>query len=253
MPTTVSVRERRAKGRVFTQLHLTSDSGVNPLSSGTVQEIRETLQRLCAPGTAHGLLLSAEGRSFSAGADVKEFRSFDLGDFRRYMSDILAMYAEMTEFPKPIVSLVHADALGGGAALAFFSDFVIAVDSARFGLPEVHRGLAGGGYLMPKLIGKHRAAEMVLLGRSFSASDMLGWGLVNEVCSAGEMEERAHALCEELATLSVEAFAVAKASLSGGLALSLREAMERHVMAQTEAFARARTERSAASAVAPGN
>ena len=246
MPTTVTMRERRAKGRAFAELHLPSDSGVNPLSSETVQEIRETLRRLSAPGTAHGLFLSASGRSFCAGADVKEFRGFDTEDFRRYMSDILAMYVEMTEFPKPIVSLVQADALGGGAALAFFSDFVIAADSAKFALPEIHRGLAGGGYLMPRLVGKHRAAEMVLLGRSFSASDMMGWGLVNDVCSAGDMEMRAQVLCEELATLPVEAFTVAKASLSGGLALSLHDAMDRHVVAQTEAFALARTGRSAA-------
>jgi enoyl-CoA hydratase/carnithine racemase len=206
----------------------------------TVEEIRATLRRLAPPGAAHGLLLSAEGRGFCAGADVKEFRTFGLTDFRRYMTDILAMYAEMTEFPKPIVSLVHADALGGGAALAFFSDFVIAAQGARFALPEVLRGMAGGGYLMPRLIGKHRAAEMVLLGRTFGADEMLAWGLINTVCPAAELAERAQALCEELASLSEGAFAVAKRSLSGGLGLGLREAMDRHVTAQTEAFAVAR-------------
>jgi len=240
MPTNTSMRERRAGGRVFVDLCLSSDSGVNPLSSGAVKQIRDTLRRLSADDTAHGLIIRAEGRCFCAGADVKEFRGFGLDDFRRYMTDILAMYAEMSEFPKPIVSLVHADALGGGAALAFFSDLVIAVESAKFGLPEVHRGLAGGGYLMPRLVGKHRAAEMVLLGRSFGASEMLAWGLVNQVCPAVEIEARAQALLEELAALDVGAFAVAKASLSGGLAVGMREAMDRHVTAQTKAFSRAR-------------
>ena len=240
MAPTLSLRERRVKGLTFTEIRLASDSGVNPLSGDTVTGIRQTLRRLSEPGTAHGLLISAEGRSFCAGADVKEFRQFGIEDFRGYMTGILAMYAEMTEFPKPIVSLVHADALGGGAALAFCSDFVIAAEGAKFALPEVHRGLAGGGYLMPKLVGKHRAAEMVLLGRTFSARDMLAWGLVNEVCAPEALDMRAQALCEELAAVPAGAVAVAKRSLAGGLALGLREAMDQHVAAQTEAFARGR-------------
>lgn len=240
MPTSLTLRERQVGGRAFAEIHLASDSGVNPLSGAIVCEIRQILRRLRASGAAHGLLISAEGRSFCAGADVKELRHFGSEEFRAYMTGILAMYAEMTEFSKPIVSVVHADALGGGAALAFCSDFCIAAEGAKFALPEVHRGLAGGGYLMPKLVGKHRAAEMVLLGRTFSAQQMLAWGLVNEVCPLEALDGRALALCEELAAVPETAFAVAKRSLSGGLALGLREAMDQHVAAQTEAFVRAR-------------
>jgi enoyl-CoA hydratase/carnithine racemase len=240
MSTAITHHERRIGDRLFAELRLSSENGVNPLSSGNVREIRETLRRLAAPGTAHGLLISAAGRSFSAGADVKEFRTFGEPEFRQYMSDILAMYAEMMEFPKPIASIVQADALGGGAALAFYSDFVIACETARFGLPEVHRGMAGGGYLMPRLVGKHRAAEMVLLGRSFTAGEMRDWGLVNVVCPAADLERETDALCQELAKLAEGAFAVAKTSLAGGLSVSMREAMDRHVAAQTEAFRRAR-------------
>jgi enoyl-CoA hydratase/carnithine racemase len=236
MPTFLEFRERKAGSRTFAELHLRSDSGVNPLSGAVVASIRETMRRLAAPGSVHGLLITAEGKSFCAGADVKEFRTFDTASFRGYMTDILAMYAEMTEFPKPIVCAVHAAALGGGAALAFFSDLVVAAESAYFGLPEIHRGLAGGGYLMPKLVGKHRAAEMVLLGRTFSARDMLAWGLVNGVCAADEMDNRIQELCEELSRLPEGGFAVAKRSLSGGLGADLREGMKWHVEAQTAAF-----------------
>ena len=240
MATTLTRSEAWHGGRRFVELRLASDSGLNPLSGAVVEAIRATLRELPAPGAAHGLLLSAEGRSFCAGADVKEFRTFGLEDFRRYMSGILALYAEMVEFPKPIVCLVQADALGAGAALAFFSDFVIAARSARFALPGILRGLAGGGYLMPRLVGKQRAAEMVLLGRSFDAATMRDWGLVNTVCDGEALRGEADRLCEELAALRESGFAVAKRSLSGGLGLGLREAMQRHVAAQTEAFAAAR-------------
>ena len=113
--TAIEQLERRANGRSFLELRLSSTSGVNPMSGSTVAGIREILRTQAANPDLHGLFISAEGRLFCAGADVKEFAAFDVQDFRAYMTDILAMYLEMTRFPKPIASLVHADALGAGA------------------------------------------------------------------------------------------------------------------------------------------
>lgn len=236
--TAIERRERRANGRTFLELRLSSESGVNPMSGGTVEEIREVLRTQAANPQIHGLFISAEGRLFCAGADVKEFATFGVPQFRGYMTGILAMYLEMARFPKPIVSVVHADALGAGAALAFFSDLVVAARTAKFGLPEVHRGLAGGGYLMARLMGRQRAAEWVLLGRTFTAEDAQGMGLVNEVCDAAQIDARADALACELAALQPGGLAVAKASLAGGLSTDLESAMQMHIAAQTEAFAR---------------
>ncbi len=240
--TRVLQKDRQVSGRLFKEFTLDSDSGVNPLSSPAIAVLRDAMRTHAADDHVQGLIIRATGRIFSAGADVKEFAGFDAQGFRDYMSRILSLYGEMTTFPKPVISIIHGDALGGGAGLAFFSDFVIAADTARFGLPEVHRGLAGGGYLMPKLIGKHRAAEMVLLGRTYSAHDMLAMGLVNEVCPAAELDARADALAGELSRLSVSAFAVGKAGLAAGLSGDLREAMQVHIEAQTQAFIKGRAE-----------
>ncbi len=237
MPTTLERADRAAGSRRFTQLTMSSDSGVNPLSSDAVRALRDAVREVGADRQVHGLILRSIGRGFCAGADVKEFRSFDLAQFRAYMTAILLLYEEMTQTVKPIVCAVHADALGGGAALAFFSDFVVAADDAHFALPEAHRGLAGGGYLMPRLIGKHRAAEMVMLGRRYTARDMLEQGLVNRVCPAVSLDAEVGRLCEELAAISPGALAVAKRSLAAGLSIGLHEAMRAHVEAQTEAFA----------------
>jgi enoyl-CoA hydratase/carnithine racemase len=241
--TAIEQLERRANGRSFLELRLSSTSGVNPMSGSTVAGIREILRTQAANPDLHGLFISAEGRLFCAGADVKEFAAFDVQDFRAYMTDILAMYLEMTRFPKPIASLVHADALGAGAALAFFSDFVLAAKTVRFGLPEVQRGLAGGGYLMARMLGRQLAAEWVMLGRPFTAADAQRMGLVNEVCDASEIEARAAALAAELATLQPSGLAVAKKSLAGGFTTDLESAMQLHVAAQTEAFEKMRTGR----------
>ena len=237
--TVIERRERSAGGRTFLELCLSSASGVNPLSSGTVAEIRDAMRETARDAKVHGLFIAAEGRCFCAGADVKEFRVFGVEDFRAYMTNILAMYLEMVRLPKPVVSLVHADALGGGAALAFFSDLVISARSAKFALPEVHRGLAGGGYLMPRLLGKQLAAEWVLLGRSFTAEDARSMGLVNVVCEGNELEAHAERIAAELASLSPDGLAVAKNSLLAGLTMDLQPAMDAHIAAQTEAFAQA--------------
>ncbi len=240
MPTRLSYRVRERAGVPVGEFRLSSDNGVNPLSSPVVAEIRERLQGLDNVDPPHALLFAATGRCFCAGADIKEFRDISVDGFRRYMTDVLAMYAEMAELRKPILSLVHADARGGGAAIALFSDFAIAARDAMFALPEVHRGLAGGGYLMPRLVGKHRAAEMVMLGRSYTAAEMAGMGLLTEVCGAEELEASADRLFGELAALAPGAFAVAKRSLAAGLGLPLRDAMAVHVEAQTTAFVQAR-------------
>lgn len=240
MPTTLTYTLRDIGGISIGEFRLESDSGVNPLSSDVVGAFRNQLRLLDNVDPPHALVISAVGKCFSAGADLKEFKGITLERFRQYMSDVLAMYAEMAEVRKPIISIVQADARGGGAALAFFSDFVIAAHHAKFALPESHRGLAGGGYLMPRLVGKHRAAEMVLLGRSYSAEDMLQMGLVNEVCPASELDERCAKLCAELGALSPGAFGVAKRSMAAGLTMGMRDAMQVHVEAQTEAFVLAR-------------
>jgi enoyl-CoA hydratase/carnithine racemase len=261
-PTRLRATVDESHGRRWERLHLTSASGVNPLSRATVAALRARLAAVdaavaaeaCGPAFAsphppspaaaaaapHALLLTAEGRCFCAGADVKEFRRFDAAAFSSYMSDVLALYAEMVEVRRPIVCVVHADARGGGAALALCADFVVAAEDARFALPESHRGLAGGGWLMPRLMGRQRAAEMVLLGREFTAGEMAAMGLVNRVCAVADLEAAADELCASLAKMPPSAFGVGKRSLAGGLSVGLREAMDWHVRAQTEAFTQAR-------------
>lgn len=240
MPTSVRHTLREAGPIVVAELRLESESGVNPLSTETVSEIRAHLRAMDNVEGPHVIVISAAGRCFSAGADLKEFRTITEDRFRTYMAGILAMYDEMMNVAKPIVSVVHADARGGGAALALFSDFVVSADTARFSFPEALRGLAGGGYLMPRLVGKHRAAEMVMLGRTYSARQMHDLGLVNAVCPPGELDAEVAKLLVELQGISPGSFEVAKRSLSGGLSVGMADAMARHVDAQAKAFSIAR-------------
>lgn len=237
MSTHVCIERVSTGGRAFVHATLCSPNGINVLSSHTVATLREALRGV-ARGEGHGLIIAAEGRCFSAGADVKEFRDFTPSDFRQSMRNIADLFLEMMACPRPVISVVQADAIGGGAALAFCSDYLMAAGTASFSLPEVQRGLAGLGYLLPRLIGRHRATELTLLGRRFDAARLREWGLVNEVCDAAELDARRAALCAEFAALTPSALQVAKRSLSCGLHLPLREAIEAHIDAQVDAFGR---------------
>ncbi len=240
MATTVSCREAELGGCAIAELCLSSDNGANPLSVTAVAALREQLKALDRRGPPHIVVLRSEGRFFSAGADLQDLASMTPAGFGAFMKDILALYAEMTATAKPIIAVVHADALGGGAGLAQFADFVIAADTARFGFPEALRGLAGAGYLTPRLLGKQLATELALTGRLLSATEMQRLGMVNEVCGGGELPRRLEALIERLGRISPTALATGKRSLHGGLFVGLEEAMRRHIELQVTAFADAR-------------
>jgi enoyl-CoA hydratase/carnithine racemase len=242
MTTTVTYAQRKLGDHIVGDLHLASANGYNPMSTATVAALRAELKRVDLEGSAHVVTLSSTGRAFSAGADLKEIRAKTVAELGAFISDTLALFDEMMAFSKPIIAVVHADALGAGAALAQFADFVIASDSARFGFPEALAGLAAPGYMTPRLMGRQMAAEMALTGARFSAQRMADLGQVNVVCAPEGLEAAVQDLVQRLAQVPASALALGKRSLRNGMTLPLREAMDCHVVLQMEALQRARAE-----------
>jgi len=129
---------------------------------------------------------------------------------------------------KPIICAVNGLCLGGGAEMIINSDIVIAVSRALIGLPEVKRGVVALAGALPRLVrtvGKQRAMEMVLTGRSLSAAEAEKWGLVNEVVAVGEMGDeevsekvvqRAIAVAEEVAGNSPDSVLVSREGVKLG-------------------------------------
>ena len=157
-----------------------------------------------------GIVTGAGGRFFSAGWDLKAAAAGEAPD-----ADFgPGGFAGITEFlgrRKPLLAAVNGIAFGGGFELALSCDLVVAAESAQFALPEAGLGImadAGGVIRLPRIIGRTRAAEMLMTGRRIDAATAFAWGVVNQVVDDADLSEAAHELATRVcasAPLSIAA------------------------------------------------
>jgi len=150
---------------------------VNALSYHVRQGIVDAMNQADA-GDADAIVLMCTGRTFIAGADITEFGSAPQGP------SLQDVQASMENCSKPVVAAIHGTALGGGLETALCAHYRVAVDSAKFGLPEVKLGLlpgAGGTQRLPRVVGVAKALSMVTSGNPIGAAEALECGLVDEI------------------------------------------------------------------------
>jgi methylglutaconyl-CoA hydratase len=134
------------------------------------------------------VITGAGEKAFSAGADLKERPELSDDDVRALLDAYRSELGWIDQSSKPMVAAINGVALGGGLELALCCDLRVAASHARFGMPETSLAVipgAGGTQRLPRLIGEGRAKELILLGRSISASEAMAWGLVNRIAPVG--------------------------------------------------------------------
>jgi enoyl-CoA hydratase/carnithine racemase len=195
---------------------------LNPTdSTGTLAEINDALVELGRDRNVLAVVISGRGSSFSAGANLGPKREPRYEqDGRDSSAQRLAYgyaYGQMWEvihgFKKPLVAAVKGYCLGGGWELAHACDLIVAGESAKFGAVEIDIGLipfATSTNYLPKMIGKHRAMDLILNARRIDARTALDLGLVNEVVPDELCFDRAKDLAADLATRPPIAVAFAK-------------------------------------------
>lgn len=175
---------------------------LNALSHDLARELRASLGQLGADSTVRAIVLTGAGRAFSAGADLRNGPS-DAEDVLRTL--YTPMITEMRALPVPLIAAVNGIAAGAGASITLACDLRVAATSARFQLSFVAMGLvpdAGSTWLLPRIIGATRAAEVVLLGKPVLAAQALDWGLVNEVVADEDLRARAIEMAQQVSTLA---------------------------------------------------
>jgi enoyl-CoA hydratase len=202
---------------------------LNALDDATLLELTEQLEEWEWDGRVRAVLLTSEGRAFSAGSDIKEMAGYDERQLARHQVLGARLCERMTSSRLPIVAAIRGYALGGGLEVALAADLRIAAESAVLGTPEVELNAIpswGGTQRLPALVGLGRAAQLVLTGEKIDASTALAWGLVNAVVPDDELESRARELCGRLVgfgpvvgTLKALLRQGAAATPPGGLAL----------------------------------
>ncbi|WP_438487437.1 enoyl-CoA hydratase/isomerase family protein [Streptomyces sp. S186] len=206
------------------QLTLNRPDALNALTS----EMRERLIGLLADASAdpdvRAVVLTATGKGFCAGADLRGAPAAGdrvAGDVARMIRNGAQRFiAAVMDCEKPVIAAVNGTAAGIGAHLAFACDLVLAAESARFIEVFVRRGLVpdgGGAYLLPRLVGPQRAKELMFFGDAVPAADAARLGLVNRVVPDGELAPTARGWAERLAAGPTRALALTKALVNASL------------------------------------
>lgn len=159
---------------------------LNPIDGDMLEALDLALDQVAADRGVRAVLVTGAGRAFSAGGDMKRYRRLqrDPVAFPRFVADLHRIFGRLRDLPVPAVALVNGVAVAGGLELILNCDFAVAARSARIGDAHLNFGQMGGGgvlTLLPRMIGRARAAELVLTGRLLSAPEAVEWGLVSKV------------------------------------------------------------------------
>ena len=209
---------------------LNRPDALNALTVPMKQALLAAFRRLERETSIRALILTGAGRAFCAGQDLRERLEPNAAPLgvevrERYNPIIKAMRG----LPKPIVGAINGVAAGAGASLAMACDIRIASDAATFALAFGRVGLvpdSGATWLLPRLVGATRAAELALLNDPVSAADALRLGLVGRVVPAADLATEARAIAARLAAGAPKAIALTKQALNAAWDRDLDAALE---------------------------
>lgn len=201
----------------------------NALGARIVDELGAALDGIEGSGEARVLILTGAGdKAFCSGVDLKERAAMDADERWAHNRGLNAFAERLARLQVPTIAALNGLAFGGGLEVTLACDFRIAVEGARFSLPEVGLGIvpgAGGTQRLPRLVGPTRAKELILTARRIDAETALEIGLVSKVVSAGSLMEEARVLAREIAANSPFALAYAKAAVDAASETSLEQGL----------------------------
>lgn len=180
------------------------------------------------------VLIRGAGRAYCAGVDLVALG--EQTDPTAFSRGIRAVVMSLVTFPKPLVAAVHGPIVGFGATMLLHCDVVISADDARFRLPFSELGTApeaGSTFMLPKIVGERKAAELLLTARWVSGTEAAQIGLATEAVPANMLEIRSQEVLDEIAHLKTPANIAAKALLRRGWADEVSAALERESKAAT--------------------
>ncbi len=198
---------------------------LNILTRAVLAELRAGLARATDLPSLRVLLLSARGRHFSAGADVEEHLP---PEHSRLIPEFVATIREVVEFPLPVIAAVQGRCLGGGFELAQAADLIVAAEDALFGQPEIQLGVLAPAAcaVLPRLVGRGAAAELLLTGDPIDAAEAHRLGLVARVVAPDRLDEESTALARRMARHTPVALRLTKRALRDAEVAPLRRGLE---------------------------
>lgn len=191
-------------------------SPVNALGLDNYQEITWTFDRLSDMASVRAVVLTAAGKTFCAGVDMKKRGQAvkDDGDTWSYLRAARESFYAIRECKKPVVAAINGVALGAGFGLAAHSDILIASENASVGLPEIDVGLMGGGTVVQSMFSPSTARRMMFMGYRMPAAELYRLGLIEACVPHEALMETAMSFARELAAKSPTAMRYAKQTMN---------------------------------------
>ena len=220
--------ETRHEGRTAV-ITLNRPEVMNAFDTETSLSLSKLFREIGEMAQIRVVVITGAGRAFCAGADLKERHGMSETQWVRQHRIFEATHHQIRNFRKPVFAAVNGAALGGGCELALSADFIIASTQARFGQPEVGRGLipgTGGTQLLPRRIPRGLALELLMTGRTLSAGEAFDCGLVNRVVAPDQLMAAADEIAVQIATNSPAAVQQVKRAVRLGLDSPIEQAIE---------------------------
>ena len=224
----------RAPNGVVT-LTLNRPERKNAMNTAMFSELLTVFREVDVSSTDRVLVITGAGDAFCSGADLSDRGSDPRHSLSRlhWVADIaLALH----RIPKPVIAKVNGVAVGAGMNLALACDLIVASDTARFSEIFARRGLSidfGGSWLLPRLIGMHRAKELALFADIISGKEAGELGLVNRVLPPGDLDAFVNDWANRLAAGPPIALSLTKRLLTNSFNVTMDEALEAEGMAQS--------------------
>ena len=179
------------------------------------------------------IITGAGEKVFSAGGDIKAMAENTMWDILNRKLDI---FAQVHQFPKPVIAAINGLALGGGCELAMACDFRVGSEKARLGQPEINLGIFPGGgatQRLQKLIGVGRAKELIFTGDIIDAREAERMGLLNKVFPANELMDKTMEIARKICSKGPLALKLAKMSMNMGMETGLNIGLNYERLART--------------------
>lgn len=227
---------------------LNRPDAMNAMNTEAKVALRDAARAAAADPAVRAVLLTATGRAFCVGQDLKEHVALLAADRAAGTGSTMSTVREhynpivkaLSEMPKPVVAGVNGVAAGAGFGFALAADYRVVADTAAFNTSFAGVALtadSGVSWTLPRLIGHSRAADLLLFPRSISAQEAYELGIVNKLVPAADLAAEAAAVARALADGPTLAYAALKESLAYGAGRSLAEALEKEDELQTRAGA----------------
>lgn len=201
------------------KLTINRPDALNALNSQVLDELSQVIGEVRANEDLRVLIITGEGRSFVAGADIKEMSELSPIGARNFAKKGIEVFRQIERLPIPVIAAVNGFALGGGCELAMACDIRIANEKALFGQPEVGLGIMpgfGGSQRLQRLVGQGYAKYLIYSAENIKANKALEIGLVQDVVEVDQLEERVNELAKVIASKAPIAVKLSKEAINTG-------------------------------------